>query len=278
MAMSAPPRDAPYAALLEDEEGAGPHPLPQGIAVGVPVQQGPGGLGAGPVLLGRVRQLSPERAERQKPGRVARGSLGTELAAEPPASAVLPVMLPGYAIARDAGGLGPVRDGGRHEWILAPGPDGQPAVARGEGAVRAGPHHRPHGAVGAAAGAAAGVLLGLVPLLVFPGLGYFTAKSISRARHTIGMVDETGRVKRVKLWKPGKHALLTEEGYWLVASDPRGSEMEFFIRRLIASMGGFVANDLGLQALVADHSGRFGVSSLARLQSQLRSVPWVRWV
>eukprot|EP00928_Gymnodinium_smaydae_P086968 TRINITY_DN71345_c0_g1_i1.p1 TRINITY_DN71345_c0_g1~~TRINITY_DN71345_c0_g1_i1.p1 ORF type:complete len:255 (-),score=32.41 TRINITY_DN71345_c0_g1_i1:64-828(-) len=188
----------------------------------------------------------------------------------------LPVMLPREAIARPCA-MGALRP--PEPWILAPGPNGLPVAAIGEGAARAGPDHAPQGLVGAAVGAVAGcTLIGVLsffPLLVLPGVGYFAAKHVARRRHTIGMVGETGRVVDVKLWKPGKHAPLTEEGYWLVASDPRDSEMDLYIRRVIADMGGWVVDPGPMHDFVQQHSGSHGLSSLRQLRCDIRAAPFV---
>merc|ERR1719210_1914526 len=156
-------------------------------------------------------------------------------------------------------------------WILAPGHVVAPAC----GAVSAGPRHKPHGSMGAAIGAVSGLILGGFPVLVLPGVGYVLAKNMSRAQHTIEMTDEYGQVVPVKLWKTGKHAPLTEDGYWLVASDPRDSEMEIFIRRVVGRMGAVVIDSDGLHAFVLRHSGHYGLSSFARLLAELTDAPWI---
>ena len=83
------------------------------------------------------------------------------------------------------------------------------------------------------------------------------------------------QVVDVKLWKSGKHAPLTEEGYWLVASDPRDSEMQIYIIRVLESLG-LQANDAAaLNQLLPKHSGTQGVSSLQQLKEDLRNASWV---
>merc|ERR1712187_1071431 len=132
------------------------------------------------------------------------------------------------------------------------------------------------GSTGLAIGAVAGLLLGGLPVLVLPAAGYVTAKHVSRARHSIEMANERGEVQRVKLWKTGKHAPLTEEGYWLVASDPRDSEMELFVQRVLLKMGRVAVDAHALRAFTSRHSGRFGLTSLATLQAELLEASWVR--
>eukprot|EP00418_Pyrodinium_bahamense_P077817 CAMPEP_0179069636 /NCGR_PEP_ID=MMETSP0796-20121207/30609_1 /TAXON_ID=73915 /ORGANISM="Pyrodinium bahamense, Strain pbaha01" /LENGTH=265 /DNA_ID=CAMNT_0020766707 /DNA_START=87 /DNA_END=880 /DNA_ORIENTATION=- len=259
--MTASIRHGSYVPLPGGDDDDPPAP----VVVGVPLDR------SGPVLLGRPTG----------PFGIARGPGAHTAAQKPPASplaapatapSLLPVMLPAYAVARPAAAAaaepGP-------EWILAPGPDSRPITVSGRGAVCAGVHHAPHGRAGAAVGTVAGALLGWVPLVVLPGAGYFAAKKIARMRHTIGMLDEAGQIVNVKLWKAGKHAPLTEEGYWLVASDSRDSEMELFIRRVIARMGGWVADTQALHAFALRHSGRHGISSLAWMEAELRSAYWV---
>jgi len=283
-AMPAAP-DAEYAPLMDDDDspevgGRGPAPPP----------------GGGPVLLGQpVARSSVGGEGAQKPAAAEGWPAGAqeEAPVAPPAEATLPqahlpVMLPGTAVlqpswpAKIASTISRYTRGAssgeaQAQWILVPGPGGQPMVAPGEGAVCAGPQHAPHGSMGAAVGAGVGLLFGLGGLLVLPGVGYVAVKNFKRAQHVVRMADEAGRPVTVKLWKPGKHAPLTEEGYWLVASDPRDSETEIFIRRVLSSMGGYVEDPQALHAFVPRHSGRLGISSLARLREDLSSAAWVRF-
>jgi len=265
--MTALIRRASYAPFADDNDAP--------VVVGVPVgSNGAVAPSSGPVLLGRpAGPFSNAHActAAQKPS------------APPPtapatAPSLLPVMLPAYAVARPAAAAAAEPD---PEWILAPGPDGRAITVSGRGAVCAGAHHAPHGRAGAAVGAVAGVLLGGLPLVVLPGAGYCAAKKIARARHTIGMRNEAGQIVDVKLWKAGKHAPLTEEGYWLVASDLRDSEMELFIRRVISRMGCRVGDMQALHAFALRHSGRRSrhggrwISSLAQMEAELCSAYWV---
>lgn len=150
-------------------------------------------------------------------------------------------------------------------------------IVSGRGAVSAGLHHKPRGRGGLAIGAVTGLLLGGIPVLVLPAAGYVIAKNISRGHNTIGMVNEFGQRVLVKLWKTGKHAPITEEGYWLVASDPRDSEMEIFIRRVLQRMGAVRFDAQSLRGFVLQHSGRHGLSSLTALQRDLSEAPWVEY-
>merc|ERR1712118_511857 len=89
---------------------------------------------------------------------------------------------------------------------------------------------------GLAAGAVSSLFIG-DPLLLGPLIGYGVCKKLDRKQNTVGMFDQRGQVVQVKLWKAGKHAPLTEAGYWLVVSDPRDSEMDLFVARVLMSLG-----------------------------------------
>lgn len=172
------------------------------------------------------------------------------------------VMLPGSAIFDKCSYVGD-----QPAWILGPGN----VVVTGDRAVCAGLHHQPDGYLGLGAGFVAGTLFGGIPLLVLPAVGYQASKAVARTRHTISMRDENGLIVRVKLWKAGKHAPLTEDGYWLVASDARDSEMEVFIRRVLAKIDvGPQMHAKALSELAKRYGGSEEVFSLASLMSELR--------
>lgn len=205
----------------------------------------------------------------------------------------VPVRLPAAAITKPVKSRRARR--GHAESILAPGEKGH-TITSGEGSVQAGEHHAPRvsvGAVGAvtgySVGFAAGATVGaatavtatavtIVPfisILVAPAAcGYVVAKGIARKRHTIQMLDEHGQEVNVKLWKAGRYAPLTEEGYWLVASDERHSEMAIFMHRVIESMGGTITDVDSWCRLSRAYSGK-NVSSLASMRARIQSAPWV---
>jgi hypothetical protein len=141
--------------------------------------------------------------------------------------------------------------------------------------VEAGPHHKPHGTVGLVIGIGGGLLFGLVPLIFLPGVGYVIAKDMSRKKHSIKMTDQSGRIVNVKLWKVGKHAPLTEDGFRLVATDRREMEMFLFLTRVIQSLGMFFIDGEQSSRFIQANQLRLRGMSLADVVAELRTKPWV---
>lgn len=183
----------------------------------------------------------------------------------------VPLMLPGSLVARPpvrSTKFGMTRPRNDPPLVLGPGK----VLTAGQGAVCAGPQKAPHGKKGAAVGCVFSLGLGDPLLVAGPILGYFACKKLDRAQNSVGLHDQEGKVVNVKLWKAGKHAPLTEAGYWLVASDPRDSEMELFATRIADALGlphVFRDDAAALTALARRHSGSEGIASLAQLRADL---------
>lgn len=75
----------------------------------------------------------------------------------------------------------------------------------------------------------------------------------------------------------GIAAPLTEVGYAAVAALRSNDEMRAFIRRVVAKLGGRVAQggEGGLGGFVPFFSGVSAVQSLAQMEAELRNAPWV---
>lgn len=245
---------------------AGPAPANQEVLHGVPVVGSSPGFASSTPL---PRRLNLRYGSKGLP----RGMENAE---------GVPVMVPGNWIAqqpmrRTKLGVPKPRKEAKFETVEGPGG----ILTSGHGAVSAGPHHNPKGWKGLAAGAVSSLFIG-DPLLLGPLIGYGVCKKLDRKQNTVGMFDQRGQVVQVKLWKAGKHAPLTEAGYWLVVSDPRDSEMDLFVARVLMSLGRPVPETaLGvasLRALARRHSGAEGVSSLAQLLEDLNNEPWAVFV
>lgn len=116
--------------------------------------------------------------------------------------------------------------------------------------MSAGPQHRPSGKVGLALGGAAGLItLGPVGLVVGVVVGRTLWREGEKQQRIAMLPPPTdddvlsgcsaprAGLCKVKLWKAGETAPLSERGYQLVASDPRPQEMAAFVSRVLQQMG-----------------------------------------